>query len=163
MRITVPQSPVLQTISPTGVGLESRNGRFLPTGGQTQTDFQVPSSLGPCKSMPSILSSLIKCNYFDIKATLKITIFNCFKKKPIFPFQSTSFRLKWLHNKKLTVQYQCSKRHKRNAIALAFMRKSPQQCQGRRVLNTEVTHHCVTGASVSSSVTAELLTCCTHT
>lgn len=53
-----------------------------------QIDIQVHSSLGLCNLMQSILSSLIKFNYFDIKATLKITIFNCFQKKLIFLFKS---------------------------------------------------------------------------
>lgn len=128
-----------------------------------QTGFRVPSSLGLCNPMQSILSSLIKFNYFDIKATLKITFFNCFQKKPIFPFQPTSFSLKWLYNKWLTVQYRCGKRRRRNYIALAYMRKSPQQCQRKQVLNTQVTHHCVTSASFSSSVPAELFACWAHT
>ena len=46
------------------------------------------------------------------------------------------------------------------------MRKSPQQCQRKQVVNMEVTHSCVTpvrSASSSSSVTAELCGCRTHT
>lgn len=70
---------------PKGAVLESRNGRFLPTGGRMQTDFQMPSRLGICNPMQSIVSSLIKFNYFDIN-TEDDNHFQVFSKEAIFSF-----------------------------------------------------------------------------
>lgn len=52
-----------------------------------ETEFQVPSSLGLCNPMQYIVWSLTKFICFDIKATVNLTIFNCFQKKPIISFK----------------------------------------------------------------------------
>lgn len=146
--------PSSHIIIPKEAVLQSRNRKFLPTGGWMETEFQVPSILGLCNPMQSIVRSITKFICFDIKATVNLTIFNCFQTKPIISFKFIQSEM--AVKKQLTVQCQYHKRQKK-LYCLSLHEKIPSQCQRKQVWGIEVTNHCVTDASFSSSVTAEFL------